>query len=199
MAQRRRQTKRRSSRSSSSRSGTQQAPGWLWMLFGLAIGLSVAAAVWMSDRDEPAAEPRPREAASLREEEKAPRPEPKRVETPAASESRFDFYEMLPRFEVVVPEEEPHARPDNRPDLPTEPGTYVLQAGSFSAFEDADRMKARLALQGIPSRIQRVAIDDRTYHRVRIGPVSDMDELDDLRRRLREAKIEVLMIRVPQQ
>jgi len=198
MAQRRRQTKRRSSRSGRSTTNGQ-APGWLWMLFGLAIGLSVAAAVWMSDRGEPAVEPRPREAASLREEEKAPRPEPKRVETPAASESRFDFYEMLPRFEVVVPEEEPHARPDNRPDLPAEPGTYVLQAGSFGAYEDADRMKARLALQGIPSRIQRVAIDDRTYHRVRIGPVSDMDELDDLRRRLREAKIEVLMIRVPQQ
>ncbi|HKL61730.1 MAG TPA: SPOR domain-containing protein, partial [Woeseiaceae bacterium] len=122
-----------------------------------------------------------------------------RVETPAASESRFDFYEMLPRFEVVVPEEEPHARPDNRPDLPTEPGTYVLQAGSFGAYEDADRMKAQLALQGIPSRIQRVAIDERTYHRVRVGPVSDMEELDDLRRRLREAEIEVLMIRVPGQ
>jgi len=194
MAKKRRQTKRRSTRSTR----RQQAPGWVWMLFGLAVGLSVAAAVWMSDREPPAVQPQPREAASLREEEKAPRPEPKRVETPAAGESRFDFYEMLPRFEVVVPEEEPHARPDNRPDLPTEPGTYVLQAGSFSAFEDADRMKAQLALQGIPSRIQRVSIDDRTYHRVRIGPVADMDELDDLRKRLREARIEVLMIRVPQ-
>jgi len=194
MAKKRRQTKRRSTRSTR----RQQAPGWVWMLFGLAVGLSVAAAVWMSDREPPAVQPQPREAASLREEEKAPRPEPKRVETPAAGESRFDFYEMLPRFEVVVPEEEPHARPDNRPDLPTEPGTYVLQAGSFSAFEDADRMKAQLALQGIPSRIQRVSIDDRTYHRVRIGPIADMDELDDLRKRLREARIEVLMIRVPQ-
>lgn len=194
MAKKRRQTKHRSTRSNR----RQQAPGWVWMLFGLAVGLSVAAAVWMSDRERPAAQPKPREAASLREEEKTPRPEPGPVETPAAGESRFDFYEMLPRFEVVVPEEEPHARPDNRPDLPTEPGTYVLQAGSFSQFEDADRMKAQLALQGIPSRIQRVAIDDRTYHRVRIGPVSDMDELDDLRRRLREAEIEVLMIRVPQ-
>jgi cell division protein FtsN len=195
VAKRRRHTKRRSTRGTRS----PQAPNWVWMLFGLAIGLSVAAAVWMSDRRAPVERPQAREAASLREEEQAPRPEQKRVETPAARESRFDFYEMLPRFEVVVPEEEPHARPDNRPDLPTEPGTYVLQAGSFSAFEDADRMKAQLALQGIPSRIQRVAIDERTYHRVRIGPVSDMEELDDLRRRLRDAEIEVLMIRVPGQ
>lgn len=191
MAKRRRKTKRRSP-------AARQAPGWVWMLFGLAIGLSVAAAVWMKDRGGPAAqsEPEPPRAASLREEEAAP--EPRGTGTPAASESRFDFYEMLPRFEVVVPEEESEARPDNRPDLPSEPGTFVLQAGSFGSFEDADRMKARLALQGIPSRIQRVAIDDRTYHRVRIGPVSDTEELDELRGRLREAKIEVLMIRVPE-
>lgn len=174
-------------------------PGWVWMLFGLAIGLSVAAAVYMKDRGEPApaAAAKPK-AASMVEEERERTPEPRRVETPAASESRFDFYEMLPRFEVVVPEEEPEARPDNRPGASAEPGTYVLQAGSFSTFADADRMKAQLALQGIPSRIQRVAIDDREYHRVRIGPVSDMEELDDLRRRLREARIEVLMIRMPQ-
>ncbi len=193
MAKRRRKTKRRSSPAG------RQAPGWVWMLFGLAIGLSVAAAVWMQDRRQPVAETERPRAASLREEERAPAPEPRRVETPAASESRFDFYEMLPRFEVVVPEEEPEARPDNRPEVPTKPGTYVLQAGSFGSFEDADRMKAQLALQGIPSRIQRVSIDERTYHRVRIGPVSDREELDDLRDRLREAKIEVLMIRVPDQ
>lgn len=193
MAKRRRKPASRSPR-------RQEAPGWVWMLFGLALGLSVAAAVWMRDSGEEVAigQERP-QAASLREEESATAGEPRRVETPAAGESRFDFYEMLPRFEVVVPEEEPEARPDNRPDLPAEPGTYVLQAGSFSAYEDADRMKAQLALQGIPSRIQRVSIDDRTYHRVRIGPVSDIDELDDLRRRLREARIEILMIRVPGQ
>ncbi|MEJ2604228.1 MAG: SPOR domain-containing protein [Gammaproteobacteria bacterium] len=192
MAKRRRKTKRRAS-------PAREAPGWLWMLFGLAIGLSVAAAVWMKDRGEPVVEPESPRSASLREEDNATAPEPRRVETPAARESRFDFYEMLPRFEVIVPEEEPEARPDNRPGVPARPGTYVLQAGSFGAYEDADRMKAQLALQGIPSRIQRVSIDDRTYHRVRIGPVSDPEELDDLRGRLRDAKIEVLMIRVADQ
>ena len=77
-----------------------------------------------------------------------------------------------------------------------EPGLYVLQAGSFSRYEDADRRRAELALQGIESSIQRVTIDDRTYHRVRIGPIDDLDELNMLRSRLRAARIDVLRIRL---
>ena len=77
-----------------------------------------------------------------------------------------------------------------------EPGLYVLQAGSFSRYEDSDRRRAELALQGIESSIQRVTIDDRTYHRVRIGPIDDLDQLNMLRSRLRAARIDALRIRL---
>ena len=40
--------KRKKRRSTRSRT-KQEFPGWLWMLFGLAIGLSVAFAVYMRD------------------------------------------------------------------------------------------------------------------------------------------------------
>jgi cell division protein FtsN len=73
---------------------------------------------------------------------------------------------------------------------------YVLQAGSFSGFADADRMKARLALLGIVSRIQKVSIDEKTYHRVRIGPIDSLDQLNAMRQSLREARIEVMVIQV---
>jgi cell division protein FtsN len=72
----------------------------------------------------------------------------------------------------------------------------VLQAGSFSRYEDADRRRANLAMQGIESIVQRVTIDDKTYHRVRIGPIDDLDELNILRARLRAANIDVLRIRL---
>jgi cell division protein FtsN len=71
-----------------------------------------------------------------------------------------------------------------------------LQAGSFAALADADRRRAELALLGLESRIQRVSIDDKTFHRVRIGPVSDLDELNLIRNQLRQAKIDVLRIRL---
>ena len=171
------------------------------MLFGLAIGLSVAFAIYMKDRDtdiplrtvarDPASMAdtleQPRQTASVVAETAAP-------EEP--TEQRFDFYEMLPNFEVVIPEQEKNVSPDTQREAVVLPGVYVLQAGSFRDFTDADRRRAELALQGIESRIQRVTIDDNTYHRVRIGPTDDLDELNRLRDRLKQANIEVLRIRV---
>ncbi len=170
------------------------------MLFGLGIGLAVAVAIYINDRtlpQPPAAVERV--AASPQNNVDA------NGELPAASagaetaeqpESRFDFYDMLPNFEVVIVEQEPDVKRDIGPQAIVEPGEYVLQAGSFSRYEDADRRRAQLALQGIESSIQRVAIDDKTYHRVRIGPTRDLDRLNLLRARLREANIDVLRIRL---
>ena len=194
MAQRKR---RRQSRRSSRRQ-QQDYPGWLWMLFGLALGLAVAFAVYVKDRRPVVvAETAAPQPASLQgaidnngeTEVSAPPPAEER-------ESRFTFYDMLPNFEVVIPEQEPDVAIDAEPQAIVEPGLYVLQAGSFTLHADADRRRAELALHGIESQIQRVMIDDRTYHRVRIGPTDDLDELNMLRSRLRAAQIDVLRIRL---
>jgi cell division protein FtsN len=175
-------------------------PGWMWMLFGLAIGLSVAFAIYMKDRGQAQPpEPVAQQPASMT----APtRPDPAPVDTTPEpeeeeeTEPRFSFYNMLPNFEVVIPEEEPDVSRDGEVEAVESPGTYVLQAGSFTETGDADRRRAELALLGIESRVQRIIIDDRTYHRVRIGPTNDLDELNRIRSRLREARIDVLRIRL---
>ena len=46
----------------------------------------------------------------------------------------------------------------------------MLQAGSYKNFADADRVRAQLALQGIESKVQKVTVDNDTWHRIRIGP-----------------------------
>lgn len=170
-------------------------PGWVWMIFGLAIGLSVALAVWLQQNERP----QPTEPTARQSEPQ--RPVDDSAEAAAdvdggVPENRFDFYNMLPKFEVVIPEQEPDVTTDNEAKAVVESGVYILQAGSFSSHTDADRRRAQLALQGIESNIQRVAIDDRTYHRVRIGPIEDLDELNMLRSRLRAANIDVLRIRL---
>ncbi|MBA3564454.1 MAG: SPOR domain-containing protein [Gammaproteobacteria bacterium] len=173
------------------RRGVENAPGWIWMLVGLGIGLCVALVVYLRDRpDVPVPASTVVSPASDALEESAEGPDADR------SATRFDFYEMLPKFEVVIPETEREVRPDTAPAAVASPGAYVLQAGSFASYADADRRKAGLALQGIESAIQKVTIDNKTYHRVRIGPVTNLDELNDLRNRLRDAEIEVLVIRV---
>ncbi len=175
----------------------QDYPGWMWMLFGLGIGLAIALAIYMKDRSPvpemqaaaPAALP-----SALDDNHEVAAATPEENEDPLVR--RFDFYHMLPNFEVIIPEQEPDVSQDKETRAVDRPGIYVLQAGSFREYVDADRRRAQLALQGIESRIQRVSIDDKTYHRVRIGPTRDLDELNMLRSRLRQAKIDVLRIRL---
>ena len=95
-----------------------------------------------------------------------------------------------------MPEKEKDVRPDIRPTPETRPGTYVLQAGSYKNFADADRIRAQLALQGIESKVQKVSVDADTWHRIRVGPISKLDELNHLRQVLRKANVDVLVIRV---
>ena len=190
------QKKRRTRKRSSSRTKKPEYPGWLWMLFGLSIGLSVAFAIYVKDRQ-------PNGVPTFAQKGTAPEvvvDENGEVDSTADTEPpkkrRFDFYEMLPNFEVIIPEQEPNVAADIGPQAVVKPGIYVLQAGSFTIYADADRRRAELALQGIESNIQRVSIDDKTYHRVRIGPTRDLDELNALRNRLRQAQIDVLRIRI---
>lgn len=173
------------------------------MLFGLSIGLAVAFAVFISGRD---AAPTVASAPAATPAAAAERPSSstgqsnvdRNGEVPPGDddESRFDFYKMLPNFEIIIADQEPDVERDVAPQAVIEPGEYVLQAGSFTRYEDADRRRAELALQGIESTIQRISIDDKTYHRVRIGPTRDLDALNQQRARLREANIDVLRIRL---
>jgi cell division protein FtsN len=174
------------------------ASGFVWMLFGLSIGLVVAAGVYVADRWEPATATPAQSGAVSPSLSVAV----ESAEDPAAAEEphpaiRFDFYDILPKFEVILPEVESQANPDREAVAIDEPGRYVLQTGSFTSPADAERMRANLALLGIESRLQRVSIDDDVYHRVRIGPISDLNELNAVRRQLWDAEIETMRIKLP--
>jgi cell division protein FtsN len=111
----------------------------------------------------------------------------------------YDFYEMLPKFEVVVPEKEREVASDrgSAPANIERPGVYVLQAGSYRQQSEADRIRAQLKMQGIDANVQRVSVDEDVWHRVRIGPIPDLTELNRLRARLRAADFDdALVIRV---
>jgi cell division protein FtsN len=168
---------------------------WREFGLGLALGLSLSVfvLVWQNYREKNV----PKTVAEV------PRPEPRSDKAAAAgdvedSAKNYDFYDMLPNFEVVVPEKdrEVSRERDAAPVKIERPGAYVLQAGSYRKQEEADRIRAQLKLQGIDAAVQRVAVDDDVWHRVRIGPISDLNELNRLRARLRAADLDALVIRV---
>jgi len=156
---------------------------------GLAIGLGVALYLWLQGpREEPALTPVAdpvvvaADAAAAAEE--------------ADPAEQYDFYDMLPKFEVVVPEAERNPRRDHPTVQISKPGAYVLQAGSYRNRVDAERLRDRLRKQGIDAAIQHVTIDDNEWHRVRIGPSRDLKHINALREQLRLADVTFIVYEV---
>lgn len=117
-----------------------------------------------------------------------------------APQISFDYHEMLLDEETVQPPQlvEDSVSPESK-SLPTVPDAepeelaatgqpeqiltergalYVLQVGSYKSFQEADRTKAKLALQGMEAFIQKVSIEGRgDFYRVRIGPYQQLDAM----------------------
>jgi len=172
------------------RTGGSSLSGAAGFVTGLATGLIVAFGVYLYDRRPEARLAQPG-APVTRDEAPTPHAPPSQD-----AATQFDFYEMLPKFEVVVPEQDGRGPTTAAPGPVQKPGAYILQAGSFRNLADADRMRALIAMQGVESKIQKVTIDKDTWHRVRVGPITDLKRLEDARSRLRQARVEALVIRV---
>jgi cell division protein FtsN len=162
---------------------------------GLLVGVVLTSALFIYKTD-----------AQKRVEPDGPHPQPQQRANPsadaegnaAAAEAgeHYDFYDMLPNFEVVVPENDREVKRDQRAARIERPGVYVLQAGSYRSVSDAERVSAQLNLQGIDAKVQRVAVDNDVWHRVRVGPISNLDELNRVRKQLQAADVDGLVIRV---
>ncbi|MCG2633890.1 MAG: SPOR domain-containing protein [Gammaproteobacteria bacterium] len=160
---------------------------------GLTLGLAIAGLVALYDR------------VDWRQWLVAGTP-PNAQRTPAAAPNpstapRFDFYTMLSEMEVAVPEERLSAAPAKPTDTKDSPAseeahTYVLQVGSFRQYEDADRLKATLALMGNQARIHQVTIDGANWHRVRLGPYNDLNVLNGVRSQLAAEKIPTIALQL---
>mgnify|MGYP001814293482 FL=1 len=195
---------------------------WLGMTVGLLVGLFVAFLVYI----KMLAPKTPGEVSATTEVAPQATPKEVRqtngTQTPHPPKPRFVFYSELPEMEVIVPEEEIRAsvaqpppiipkQPEStgqpegtgqqpatvsaRPAPPAE--TSYLQAGSFRGADQADRFKAKLALMGFETDIQTITINNKdTYHRVRVGPYSDLRTLDKARSRLRKEGIETRTVKI---
>lgn len=173
-----------------------------WREFGagLAIGLAAAGIVWVTDHRTPEAAPAERPVprhgtAATASGTDAAGGDATAGDPSAVSEGSYDFYHMLPQFEVVVPEKEHGSR--LAPTAPIDrPGTYFLQAGSYRDAAVAERIRAQLAKLGIDATVQRVAVDADVWHRVRIGPIKDLGRLNRMRARLQQSNLDALVVRV---
>jgi len=163
--------------------------GWVGFGLGLALGLSVALAVYLYDGRQHASGsvPVPDSAQAPASEVVSDDAAVSASNVPDTAGPDLEFYDVLPRQEVEVPERVTAPGAANTTPLPT--GDAVLQAGSFKQSTEAEKMQAQLALLGISSKIQRASVDDETWYRVRIGPIETVEDLRVIQAKLREAEI----------
>jgi SPOR domain len=171
---------------------------------GLAAGLCVAGLIYIADHRAPEAPPeaqRPSPRKSSAGDDRAPAGAGSAAAAAlagaAGGEGKYDFYQMLPKFEFVVPEKERGSRVAPAAQI-DRPGIYFLQVGSYRDVGVAERVHAQLGKLGIEATVQRVAVDTDVWHRVRIGPIKDLTQLNRLRQQLHASDLDSLVIRVDQ-
>ena len=73
--------------------------------------------------------------------------------------------------------------------------SYLLQAGAFRSQDDADVMKARLALMGFEARVLNAEVNGQPVYRVRVGPYAQLDDMNRARAKLAQSGVEASVVR----
>ena len=159
-------------------------PGWVWLLTGLLIGLMVALLVYLSGQSQSG-------TSIVTSKPAVKKPAVKKVKKkPVKNDGlRYEFYTVLPESEIVIPE-------DTVEERVTVKHRYVLQAGSFRKQTEADSLRARLALLGVESSIEKVAVNGDDWHRVRIGPYKSIRDVNSTRNLLARNNVNVILIKL---
>lgn len=110
-----------------------------------------------------------------------------------ADKPRFEFYKVLTDKQdagVTQKDNEKSTTTGGKPadQTPTVvKEIYYLQAGSFSNAEDADKLKAKLAMLGMEANVQVATIPEKgVWHRVRLGPYKGEEEMKVARATLKQ-------------
>ncbi len=97
---------------------------------------------------------------------------------------RFEFYNILQGNEPKVTEQE-IKQVEGEDRKPQE--SYFLQVGAFRTEQEADNMKAKMALIGLEAIVEPVSLEDKgVLHRVRVGPFVDMAQVNKAKAELKE-------------
>lgn len=178
--------------------GTSSTPASLWLFTGIFIGLGLSFFLFSRGYFPYSERPQQEESGPITLDGSEPLVD--ELESGEPESERYDFFTVLPEMEVVVPEEELNVRsqPDAIENTEANGSTqYLLQVGSFRSSDDADQMKARLALLGMVAQVQNVTVNDATWHRVRVGPVAGARAAEDLRLQLSQNGIDSLVLESP--
>jgi cell division protein FtsN len=174
----------------------QAGKTFIGFILGLVVGLGIAVAVALYitnapvpfvNKVKPASETvNPASGGQLPDPNK-PLQNTVPVKGGSAPTEPVDPKAMLPPPEKAAPVVPP----------PTDDGSrYLIQAGAFRTPEDADAMRARLALMGFDAKIFPREQDGTTLYRVRLGPYGTLDDVNRIRKTMAENGIDAQLVKI---
>lgn len=167
-------------------------PAWFWLFSGVVTGLFIAFLIYLSSlkfSDSPtnAKVDKTTEELSKQIKEQADRMrEGKEIAKPV-----FEFYERLPEQKVQTP------KVDKTEDSDIPKKTFILQAGSFRNYQDADAVKAKLIMQGLDVKVSSVKdAKGQDWHRVQVGPYQSDRKISKAQEILANENIPSILVEV---
>ena len=113
--------------------------------------------------------------------------------TTEAAELKFDFYTLLKKTEIIVPNDESS---DSQNIKPEENYAFLLQAGSFKNSGDAEALRVKLLLLNLSASVETVNLGNgEKWHRVLVGPFTDSSSLAYARAKLAENAIDIVLLK----
>ena len=180
----------------------------LGLFIGYALGLASAIGVWMFISHAPSpflAQDKSAENRAAKNEKNglqkggpANSGEDKSDKNKTANgKPRFEFYKILPGTEETITDQQLKQEAQQPASAPPSKDRYFLQAGSFQNADDADNLKAKLALLGVEASAQSVDLAEKgIWHRVRVGPYTRIDDINRVRATLQLNGIQTSLIKM---
>ena len=189
-------------RPNSPASGIMGNPLLLGLFIGYALGLLSAIGMWMVINNAPSpfisqdklADSEKSATGQIGQIQKSAASgiEDKSAKTPDGK-PRFEFYKMLPGAEESVTEQQFKQAAQQ----PSSGDKYFLQAGSFQNSDDADNLKAKLAMLGVEASVQSADLSEKgIWHRVRVGPFTSMADINQVRASLQQNGVQSSLMKV---
>lgn len=180
-------------RNSKTKAKPPRRPIWpallvLVMIGGLGYGLYQLAGV---DPDPQATQKAVQHSATPVAKPKVkPKPKPD-----AKTDDGYKFYKLLPESEVVPAKVEAYK---STPKSAVDYSKHLLQAGSFKRSSDAESLRAKLLLEGLPNvtTSKVTSSSGAVWHRVRLGPFPSRSKLNKAYDRLVRMNLQPLHIKL---
>lgn len=113
---------------------------------------------------------------------------------PAHKKDRYEFYQTLTHQHSQTGTSHPSQSAGKNTATTHHPSHYIFQVASVQHFNEADRLKAQLSLQGYKVHIKKAKVGQQAWHRVIIGPYAKEEALR-IQSQLQKNHYQIMMIK----